>query len=147
MDFHQYNERVEVVLEPSRFVQACVAAGAVATAALVAVLPLDLEWIAVAHAWICGAALRAARRLGRRVPIDVRRGGEVAIDGQRGVLRDGSFVAPGLAIVRWRPDSAWLDRTRLVAPDMLPAEEFRRLRVLLRFGQAAGLGPAADGSF
>ena len=132
MDFHKYNERVEVVLGPSRLVQAGVAAGAVATAALVAGLPLELEWIALAHAWICGSALRAARHLGRRVPIDVRQSGEVEVDGRRGTLRDGCFVAAGLAIVRWRPDRAWLDRTRLVAPDMLPAEEFRRLRVLLR---------------
>ena len=48
-------------------------------------------------------------------------------------LRDGSFVAPWLTIVRWRPEGARFDRTFLVVPGMLEREDFRRLRVLLRW--------------
>jgi hypothetical protein len=36
--------------------------------------------------------------------------------------------------VRWRPAGAWRDRSLLVAPGMLGAEDSRRLRVLLRWG-------------
>ncbi|WP_171160876.1 protein YgfX [Usitatibacter palustris] len=51
-----------------------------------------------------------------------------------GVVRDGSFVAPWLTIIRWRPEGAWFDRTILVMPDMIEAEAFRHLRVMLRHG-------------
>jgi hypothetical protein len=44
------------------------------------------------------------------------------------------FVAPWLVAVRWRPAGRWRDRSLLVVPDMLGADDFRRLRVLLKFG-------------
>jgi len=51
-----------------------------------------------------------------------------------GEVRDGSFVAPWLTVIRWRPAGARFDRTIVVLPDMLARESFRRLRVLLRWG-------------
>jgi toxin CptA len=68
----------------------------------------------------------------------VRASGEVAVqdrDGEwvRGELRDGSFVAPWLTLVRWRPEGRRLDRTVLLIPGMAAEEELRRLRILLRW--------------
>lgn len=134
----KYNERVEAVLGRSRCAEALVAIGAVATAALLAAVPLPLELRAGGLAWIGACALRALGRLapGKRLCID--RDGAIAVGGEVGSIRAGSFVAPWLTVVRWRPGNAWLDRTVLVAPGMLPGEELRRVRVLLRFGDAAG---------
>jgi len=36
----------------------------------------------------------------------------------------------------WRPDGARWSRAILVVPDMLPADEFRRLRVMLRYARS-----------
>jgi len=56
----------------------------------------------------------------------------IAVDGVAGTLRPGSFVAPWLAIVRWRPANGRYDRTLLVSPDRLPPAGFRHLRVIVR---------------
>ena len=51
-----------------------------------------------------------------------------------GEVRDGSFVMPWLTIVRWRPAGARLDRSLLLLPGMAPADEMRKIRVILRWG-------------
>ena len=51
-----------------------------------------------------------------------------------GRIREGSCVFPWLTVVRWRPADARRDHTVLLLPSMLDPEEFRRLRVLLRWG-------------
>ena len=109
-------------------------AGALASAALVGWLPLEIEWRALGVAWIGYASLRALRQLRPGLRLRVDCGGAMEANAVAGSIRDGSFVAPWLAIVRWRPAGAWRDRSLLVAPDMLGAEDFRRLRVLLRLG-------------
>jgi hypothetical protein len=58
--------------------------------------------------------------------------GAIVVDGIAGTVAAGSFVAPWLAIIRWRPADTRFDRTLLVAPDMLAEAEFRELRVILR---------------
>jgi hypothetical protein len=50
-----------------------------------------------------------------------------------GRLLDGSFVAPWLVVVSWRPDGARMARAIVVAPDAVGEQDFRRLRVLLRW--------------
>ena len=131
----KYNERVEVVLGRSRLAEAFVAIGAVATAALLAALPLPLEVQAGGLAWIAAAAVGALRRLRPGLRLSVDEEGGIGVGGATGTLVAGSFVAPWLTAVRWSPAGAWLDRTLLVMPDMLAAEEHRRLRVLLRAGR------------
>ena len=140
MENVNYNERVAAVLARSPWAEALVAAGAISTAALVAALPVALEARLLALGWIAMTSLRALVRLRPGTQVDLHHEGEAHIGGRPGRLRQGSFVAPWLAIVRWRPAGAWFDRTLLVAPGMLPAEDFRRLRVLLRFGDRP-LGP------
>ena len=93
-----------------------------ATAALVMVLPLEPLLEALLVLWIGLAALASLRANAPR---------EVMIP--RELIVDGSFVAPWLTIIRWRPAGAWLDRTVVVLPDMLPADTFRALRLRLRW--------------
>ena len=99
----------------------------------------------LAGAAVTCLALAAARRLTPRwggvAPraLVVRASGEVVLqarDGEwlRGELRDGSFVAPWLTIVRWRPEGRRRDRTILVLPGMSDAETLRKIRVILRWG-------------
>ena len=129
----QYSEAVEATLVRSRAAVAFIAAGGTATMAVVLAIELP-AWLAplLAAGVACSAlhALDGALRPRRvRVALD----GAACIDGREGRLRHPCFVAPWLTVVRWRPAAAWFDRTVLVLPDMLPAEDFRRLRVLLRW--------------
>ena len=105
----------------------------IATLALVGAIPLALEAQLCAIAWTGGFAWIALGRLRAPRRLEVDASGMVSLDGLAGLLRDGAFVAPWLTIVRWRPHGAWWDRTLLVTPDRLSAEDFRRLRVLLRW--------------
>ena len=134
----KYSEGVEAPLGRSRRAEGCVAAGALATLALIWATPLAWEPQLGAIAWVGACARAALRRLRAGDRLAVERSGEVVVGGVSGRLRPGSFVAPWLTIVRWRPYHAWLDRTVLVVPDRLGADDFRRLRVLLRWGDGGG---------
>ena len=52
-----------------------------------------------------------------------------------GVVLECSHVHPGFTSIVWRPDGARLARSIPVVPDMLVPDDFRRLRVLLRYGR------------
>jgi len=81
-------------------------------------------------------AIRSAGRCVRELWLGRARGIEVvdaAGRSRHGEVRDGSFVAPWLTVIRWRPVGARYDRTIVVLPDMLARDSFRRLRVLLRW--------------
>jgi len=119
-----------------------VACAVTATLALLAVTPMASELRALCACWVAVAALHALLRVRRRRSLRLDVDGWASVDGVDGRLRDGSFVAPWLTALRWRPEGAWLDRTLLVLPDMLGAEDFRRLRVLLRLGKPQGRGQA-----
>ncbi|HEX3096079.1 MAG TPA: protein YgfX [Usitatibacter sp.] len=117
---------------------------AAATVGVIAASPGPAAARVVAAAAVICLGLAAARRLTARwggvAPraIAVRVSGEVAVqdcagEWVRGELRDGSFVAPWLTIVRWRPEGRRFDRTVLLMRGMAPDDEFRRLRVLLRW--------------
>jgi hypothetical protein len=41
-----------------------------------------------------------------------------------------------LTSIVWRPDGARWSRSILVLPDMLPPDDFRRLRVMLRYARS-----------
>ena len=142
---HKYSEaRVRIDLVASRVGLAAVVAMAAATIALIVFTPGPAALRILAATWIACAALHALHavalqrgRHGVRAVLACRDG---AIDVQdaagawrTGILRAGSFVAPWLTIVRWRPHTARFDATIVLLPDMLPAEDFRRMRVLLRW--------------
>ncbi|HEX3061089.1 MAG TPA: hypothetical protein VHP55_00410 [Usitatibacter sp.] len=140
---HQYSDAsVAFGIHASHAAGAWIACGAAATIALIAATPGPLAARILAATWIACAALEAigSRALlrGPRAVTHLRiAGGVVEVeDGmgskRTGVLRPGSFVAPWLTIVRWRPEGARRDRTVPILPGMLDAESFRVLRVLLR---------------
>ena len=52
-----------------------------------------------------------------------------------GHVREASFVHPWLTTIVWRPDGARFSRSLAIVPDMLDVDDFRRLRVLLRYGR------------
>lgn len=140
----KYSEALEVALAPSRLALAALLGAAMLTLAVLAATPLPQPpRILLA----CGVVFATAESILRvallRGPFAVRalridRQGAIALQDVRGrwsksgVLRPGAFVAPWLAVVRWRPAGGWVDRTVLVLPDMLADEPFRRLRVWLR---------------
>ncbi len=88
------------------------------------------------------ALVRAAQHSTRRAVVAIVLGADrnIAVierSGRRtdGVVQDDSYVGSALTTIVWRSAGARRSRTIAILPDMLPAEEFRRLRVLLRLGQ------------
>ncbi len=63
------------------------------------------------------------------------------VDGRlvAGHVRGSSRVGALVTTIVWRPDGAWRSRAILLVPDALPEDDFRRLRVLLRYARN---GPA-----
>ena len=59
-----------------------------------------------------------------------------------GCLCEGTYVSATVVSIVWRPEHARLARAFLVTGDMLAPDEFRRLRVMLRYARP----PAAAGS-
>ena len=142
---HKYSEApLAIRLAPSHIAARIVAVVALSTIALIALTPGAAALRILAATWIACAALEAlhalALRRGARAvrSMVLQRSGaiEVETSGGRslyGEVRDGSFVAPWLTIIHWRPEGTRFDRTLVVLPDMLAPDDFRRLRVLLRW--------------
>jgi len=120
---------------------------ATATVAVVVALPLEL-WlqsglILALAAWTTHVFHRVALRRGARAVtevrlaanrlIAVRHGGRPLVAGH---VRTASHVGSRLTTIVWRPDGARWSRTLVLLPDMLPPDDFRRLRVLLRYARS-----------
>ncbi len=133
-----------LALRRSRLAAALIVASHAATAALLLALPLPagLPWVgACAIAIGCARALaRAAGRsapvllhlgLDRRIAVTTRDARTLCGD----VLAD-SFVGRWLTTIVWRADGARRARTLMVMSDATAADDFRRLRVALRYGRA-----------
>lgn len=136
----KYSGALEVDLVRSRIVPAFVALGCVSTLGVLALTPLPAAASILAGTWALCLALDALRRARRHHRLAIGSDGDLALDGIAGTLRAGSFVAPWLTIVRCRPAGARLDRTLLVATDMLGEAPFRDLRVILK-NQKPGTDP------
>ena len=126
-------------LQYSGAVASLLALAALATIGLVAALPWSAPLRASVALGVAGLALREHRSLFAVRMLRFGGDGRVGVIGgggpsREGRLEEGSFVAPWLTLVRWRPDRARFDRTVLVAPGMVHPEAFRRLRVRLRHG-------------
>ena len=149
-------------LEPraSRVGRLLVAAGSVATAALVGSLPLTAACKLGAGAAVAGATLAGIRACaGRGVPALLLVGVDRRIvvwrrDGrsQAGAILDSTYVGARLTSIVWRPDEpggGWRivlpPRTLLLLADSLPPEDFRQLRVVLRYGRPPARGPGTSG--
>ncbi len=60
-----------------------------------------------------------------------------------GHVRAATCVDAWLTTIVWRPDAKRWSRTILILPDMLPADDFRRLRVMLRYARSAEVQDAS----
>ena len=138
--------RLRLEPRPSRIACAAIAAASAVLSALMLILPLDTGATAAALIAIVGVAGRGFWRCtGRGVPAILHVGHDrritaTARDGRSrdGTILDDSYVGARLTTIVWRPDGAprWaLARSVLILPDTLPTGEFRRLRVLLRYGR------------
>jgi hypothetical protein len=141
--------RLRLEPRPSRIACVALVGACAATAILIAVLRLPVVAALVCAALVIAVLVSGVTRCaGRRVPALVHVGIDrriVVTDrtgrSRAGVVLDDSYVGAALTTVVWRADGDrwWRPaRTMLFLPDSLPAEEFRRLRVVLRYGRAAG---------
>jgi hypothetical protein len=145
---------LRVELKRSRLAIAFVCAGTIVTMSLIAWLPGDAALRAIA-VLIAGAhGLVSLRVWGLRtsprsiVAIEVgadnhvvlteRGGGRIA-----GHVAADSYVGPSLTTLVVRREGARRSRATAILPDMLPGEDFRRLRVLLRLGEPGKNSPAS----
>ena len=112
-------------------------AAAGGTLAVVMLVPFPEAARAAITAWIAIAALAARARLRRATwlriacdgGVELREGG-VTFAGR---VAAGSFVAPWLTIVNWRPQGAWRTRTLVLLPGMVGNAQLRNIRVMLRW--------------
>lgn len=141
----KYSEApVLAALAPSRVGAWLVAAMSLSTLAVLAATP-GAAWARIlAATWIACAAIEVFHSVllhrGRRGVTVVRldRDGAIGLragDGRwiEAAVQSASFVAPWLTVIRWRAPSHRFDRALLILPDMLGPEDFRRLRLLLRW--------------
>lgn len=137
---------VHVAFGPSRLAGAGIGALALVTLAVLFALPLPAwqqsavtvavagwAWMAFrVHALRRGAWAVTALTLAHDRMVIVCRGDGTLVAGH---VRSATYVGSLLTSVVWRPDNAHWSRAVLVLPDMLPAEDFRRLRILLRYAR------------
>ena len=136
---------VEVVVSPSRIAIAWTLALAIATFVVTLTLPFAW-WIHIVDAVLLaswtGWKLRELRR-GRHAICRLRVDGDRRIlltrsDGRsmRGRILPSTYVGARLTTLVWRPSDRQFAHAECLLPDMLSAEDFRRLRVLLRYGRS-----------
>jgi hypothetical protein len=139
---------VHVALAPSRIAGTCIGVLAVATIALTLAMPLE-PWLQAALvvalvAWAAASFHVVALHRGRRAVTEIRVAPDLMLvacmgDGHlaAGHIRAATCVGPWMTTIVWRPDGQRVSRTILVLPDMLPTEDFRQLRVMLRYARSA----------
>jgi hypothetical protein len=115
-----------------------IVAACIGALALIGVLPVSDALRAALAFYVVARTFEAHARLRRFVALSLRLDGRIELEQRDGStvqaqVRPGGVVTAWLAAVRWRAAGARFDRAILVLPDMLPEEEFRQLRVLLRW--------------
>ncbi len=149
--------RLRLEPRPSRTGCAAIVTGCALASLLLVSLPLPLLAFLFGGAailavlarglWRCtGRGLPALLHVGidRRITVTDRDGRSRA-----GAILDDSYVGAWLTCIVWRQDGLpwWCPaRAIIVLPDTLPRDEFRRLRVVLRYGvpDVAGETSSAD---
>ncbi len=139
---------------PSRLAGSAIVVASMATAVLVAVVEMPIVptvgCLSIVIAVLLSGLYRCAGRgvaailhvgIDRSIVVTDRRGRSHA-----GAILDDSYVGSMLTTIVWRADGDrwWRPaRTMLFVPDSLPPDEFRRLRVLLRYGRAPADAPTS----
>lgn len=138
--------RLRLVPRPSRIGGAAISAACASTAMLLASLPLPIAAIVagvVVVIAVLGAGLRRCAGGGVPALLHVGIDRRIAVTDRSGRTRTGSilddsYVGAGLTTIIWRADDErwWCPaRAIVVLPDSLSFDEFRRLRVVLRYGR------------
>jgi hypothetical protein len=139
---------LRVSLGPSRAASVLICVACLGTAALIAWLPgpASLRAIAVIGIGVYAivttrySATRSAARAIVAIELDADRAvclTERAGRRIEGLLQPDSYVGAWLTTLVVRPEGKRRLRSVAILPDMLPADDFRRLRLLLRLGHAA----------
>jgi hypothetical protein len=139
-------ESLRVELGRSRLAAAFIFVSHVATAALLAFVPGDSLLRGAAVVAIGAHALHALRTSALQsapraiVAVELSADREVVLVercGRRceGRIRVESYVGERLTTLVMRGNGARVSRAIAILPDMLPAEDLRRLRVLMRYGR------------
>jgi hypothetical protein len=138
---------VRVSLAPSLAASVVIAFLALATCVIVAMLPVETAAIGLAviaiSVWAVDRIHVVALRRGPRAIRRFELRGDLTLvvvtgDGKAcaGRVHRDSYVGARLSTIVWQPYGRWRRRAILLLPDMLPADDFRRLRVLLRYGRS-----------
>jgi len=148
---------VHVSLAPSRLAVAFVVGMALGSCVVLATLPFDPVLMAFAMLvvviWAGDRVFVVALRRGPRATLALWLTGDrmlVVRSGDGGLtaghVRSSSYLGARVTTIVWRPDGARFSRAEWILPDMLPAEDFRQLRVLLRYGRSedAQASPASQ---
>ena len=142
--------RLRLAPRPSRFGGAAIIVACALTSILLVALPLPIAALGAGAVLVVAVLASALRRCaGGGVPalLDVGADRRIAVTDRAGRARAGSIlddscVGACLTTIIWRADGEpwWRPaRSIVVLPDSLPRDEFRRLRVILRYGR-----PGAD---
>jgi len=143
------HRRLRVEPRPSRIACTAILVVCSATAALIAMLRMPVTVtlgcaaivtaVLVSSLWRCsGRGVPALLHVGidRRAAVTDRSGRSL-----EGAILDASYVGSTLTTLVWRADGDrwWRPaRTMLFLTDSLPPDEFRRLRVVFRYGRSPG---------
>lgn len=97
--------------------------------------------LSCAHALYGAALLRSRKAI---VALEITDGGVLTFqtrsgEWRRGILLDSSFVAPYLTVLNLKTDGTRLARHVVVMADSVAPEEYRRLRVWLRWRKTAAV--------
>jgi hypothetical protein len=143
----QWPPSVRVALGNSRRAFALITLLAIGTCAMIATLPFEPAALALACftvvVWAIDRIYVIALRQGPRAVRHFELRGDLTVvvvtgDGSAcaGRVHRDSYVGARLTTLVWRPFGRRRARTILLLPDMLPAQDFRRLRVLMRYGRS-----------
>jgi len=139
---------LRISLGPSRVASALICLSCLSTAALVAWLPGPPSLRGALVIGIAAYAIVTMRHWATRSASHAIIGIEVRLDrtvclteraGERieGVLQPDTYVGALVTTVVMRPEGKRRPRSTTILTDMLPTEDFRRLRLMLRLGQTA----------
>jgi membrane-bound toxin of toxin-antitoxin system len=138
---------VDISLGPSR--RACLGVAFLAAAGVSVLVMLPIHPLAIVSGvialagwagnriWVIGMrrgprAVRALRIEGDRTVVATLVSGE-KLTGQ---VQEASYVGAIVTTLTWKSKGALCARSVLILPDMLSPEDFRRLRILLRYGRS-----------
>lgn len=144
---------VHVILAASRCAGTGIGVLGIATIALALALPLASLWqvalVGAIVAWTVRAFRLDALHRGRSAVLEIRLAPDLILvaclgDGRlvAGHVRASTYVGSWITCIVWRPDGARWSRTILLLPDMLPPDDFRRLRVMLRYARSGDVQDA-----